>query len=213
MVLRRRSTDALIEDISEGRAEPDQGAALSCLPLCDESQSDHGDTDVMVFEDLDELEELACELPLGMWPSSTSDADVDDRDCHDTRLRHELAYFMNQSIDMLSPPSDRPSEPSSPKIPLRLPPTLPGMAVPNKTLAPRPNLLQRLLSTPTETIETESKQKGKRGCKRAGSGLFFQPNLYVVQRSLPIAAALSELVVHDGIPYLKRRRGLAGKCQ
>jgi hypothetical protein len=217
-MLRRRSTDVLIEDISTGRAEPHQGAGLSCLPLCDESHSDCGDTtDLMMFEDLDELEESARELLPGMWLSNTSDDDVDDRDCHDTRLRHELEYFMNQSIDMVSPPTVRPSEPTSPKIPLRLPPTLPGMEVPNQTDVPQPNLLQQLLSAPRTTIETKSKQKSnrgrKRGGKRTGSGLFFQPNLYVVQRSLPVAAALSELVIHDGIPHLRRKRRLARKFQ
>jgi hypothetical protein len=166
----------------------------------------------MMFEDLgdleesDYLEESDCELFPGVWQSSASDEDVDARDCHDTRLRHELESFMNQSIDVLSPPTDRPSEPFSPKVPLRLPATLPGMVVSIETIAARPNLLHRLLSTPRPAVETAHKQKSKRSRKRTGSGLFFQPDLYVVQRSLPIAAALSELVIQDGIPHLKRKR-------
>ena len=131
---------------------------------------------------------------------------MDARDCHDTRLQHELQDFMNQGIDMLSPPTDRPSEPTSPKIPLRLPPTLPGMVVSIETTTARPNLLQRLLSTPKPAVEMTRKYTSKRSRKRTGSGLFFQPDLYVVQRSLPIAAALSELTIQDGIPHLKRKR-------
>ena len=40
-----------------------------------------------------------------------------------------MEYFMNQSIDMVSPPTVHPSEPTSPKIPLRLPPTLPHYTI------------------------------------------------------------------------------------
>ena len=227
-MLCRRSTDALIEDMSSGRAEPDQAAALSCLPLCDEPQSDC-ESD-LVFEGLCQLSDLEASreadhgaISLGMW-SSMSEDEVDDRDCHDTRLRHELEFFMEQSIDALapSPPVVRPSEPASPEIPLRLP-TLPPWsprnheaehALPDRTaVSPRPNLLQRLLSTPAAGTDAIRKQKRERGGKRRGSGLFFQPNLFVVQRSLGVSQALSELVMQDGIPHLKRKRSLRVKFQ
>ena len=225
-MLRRRSTAALIEDMSSGRAEPDQGAVLSCLPLCDEPQSDF-ESD-RVFEGLAQLSDVEHSreaddaFSLGLW-SSMSEDEVEDRDCHDTRLRYELEYFMDQSLNMLapSPPVVRPSEPASPEIPLRLetlpPPWSPRVplseiALPDRTaVSPMPNLLQRLLSMPVANIDTIRKRK--RGGKRRGSGLFFQPNLYVVQRSLGMSATLNKLVVQDGIPHLKRKHRLRVKVQ
>lgn len=212
MSLHRRSTDSLIEDMSTGQAQLCQPAALSCLPPWEESQlvCDRSDP---VFDDLSDLEESIDGMSPAMWSQSSDE--VEHRECHDARLCRELECFMSRGEDLVSPPTVGPSEPmSSQHLPALLPtkvhPTSSRQAPsPRPTTSAVPNLLERLLAEPNRAPGVNATQeKRRRGCKRPVSRLLFRPSLYVMQHSHALNAALSKLVIQDGIPHLKRRRQL-----
>ena len=81
LMLRRRSTDTLIEDITSGRSQPGHGATFACLPLCESEAEDlyTNNGDETVFGDLCELSELSdsdCDnWSFGTWSLVLSDDD------------------------------------------------------------------------------------------------------------------------------------------